>query len=347
MAATRKRERELMAVGAAGSVKLVARSTRGKRMESLVGEEAEADEEFWGQEAWEVVSSDSEFSSDKSDKDEFDSDFNDTESEEDEENEGIEAEGETRRTERAEKHRSAAAKSGAYREVVVKRKVVKKGGGGKGGVASEKSKPIEKEKKPVEKCSSTTNAYSSVPDRNVRASTKNKTKESTRLREEEEKEARMNRKKYQPVPKKKFRQEELLEDATKTELRNIAWLAEQKRLAEVKEQENKSAARPKKPLAWSYHSSRGGIHVLTFPDCAHFPAVLEQGRPEPRDRPICVITGLLAKYCDPYSGLPYATLDAYKEIRQQYGKKPPARLKDMCDVAIKGEYVEDVGAGWG
>ncbi len=346
MAATRKREQELMAVGAAGSVKLVARSTRGKRMDELVGEEAEADEEFWGQEAWAAVSSDSEFGSEKSDKDMFDSDFNDTESEEDEEKECIEAEGETRRAERAEKRRTTAAKSGAYREVVVKRKVVKKGGGGKGGVASEKSKPIVKDKKPIEKSTNaTTIAYPSVPDRNVRASTKHKTKESTRLREEEKKEARMNRKKYQPVPKKKFKQEELLEEATKTELRNIAWLAEQKRLAEIKEKENKSAARTKKTMAWSYHSSRGGIHVLTFPDCAYFPAVLEQGIPEPHDRPVCVITGLLAKYCDPYTGLPYATLDAFKEIRQRYGKRPSARLKDMCDLAIKGECVEDMGGG--
>ncbi len=333
MAATRKRERELMAVGAAGSVKLIERSTRGKRMEAMVGEEAEADEEFWGQKAWEADSSDSGFSSEHSSKDEFDSDFNDTESEEDEEKEGIEAEGETRRTERAEKRKSAAARSGVYREVV-KRKIGKKVGGGEGGVVSKNNKPLEK-------CSD--RVHSIVPNRSVRASTKNKTKESTRQREVEEKEARMNRKKYQPVPKKKFMQEELLEEAAKTELRNIAWLAEQKRIAEIREQEHKSAARPKKPLAWSYHSGRGGVHVLTFADCEHFPAVLEQGRPEPHNRPTCVITGLLAKYCDPHTGLPYATLDAYKEIRQQYGKNPPSRLEDICHTTIKGEYVEDVG----
>ncbi len=330
-------------MGAAGSVKLVSRSTRGKRMEALVGEEAEADEEFWGQEAWAAISSDSEFSSERDNNDEFDSDFNDTESEDDEEKEAVEAEGETRRAERAEKRKSSAAKSGVYREVV-KRKIVRNDGR-EGGVVSKKDKSIEKEKTLVEKSSST--VCSIVPDRSVRLSTKNKTKESNRLREEEEKEAKINRKKYQPVAKKKFIQEELLEEATKTELRNIAWLTEQKRLAEIKEQNDKTASRPKKPLAWSYHSSRGGVHVLTFADCKHFPTVLEQGRPEPRNHRTCVITGLLAKYCDPYTGLPYATLDAYKEIRQRYGNKPPALLDDKQDVTIKGEYVDNMGVGWG
>ncbi len=298
-------------------------------MEAMVGEKAEADEEFWGQKAWAADSSDSGFSSENSSIDEFDSDFNDTESEEDEEKEGIAAEGETRRKERTEKRKSVAAKSGVYREVV-KKKIVKKVGGE--GMVSTKNKPLER-----------SSGAQVILNRSVRATTKNKTKESTRQREEEAKEARMNKKKYQPVPKKKFLQEELLEEATKTELRNIAWLAEQKRIAEMKEQEHKAAARcPKKPLAWSYHSGRG-VHVLTFADCEHFPAVLKQERPEPCSRPICAISGLPAKYCDPHTGLPYATLDAYKEIRQRYGKNPPSRVEDMCRTTIKREYVEDVG----
>ena len=33
---------------------------------------------------------------------------------------------------------------------------------------------------------------------------------------------------------------------------------------------------------------------------------------------VCVITGLPAKYKDPQTGLPYANLDAYKELRKQY-----------------------------
>lgn len=33
---------------------------------------------------------------------------------------------------------------------------------------------------------------------------------------------------------------------------------------------------------------------------------------------VCVITGLPAKYKDPQTGLPYANLDAYKELRRQY-----------------------------
>ena len=35
---------------------------------------------------------------------------------------------------------------------------------------------------------------------------------------------------------------------------------------------------------------------------------------------VCAITGLPAKYRDPHTGLPYANLEAYKELRKRYPK---------------------------
>lgn len=67
LAADRRRKaKALEEAGAALSVKLHARSTRGQRISELQGEDAEADETFWGQGAWqEEEDGDSEFSSEE------------------------------------------------------------------------------------------------------------------------------------------------------------------------------------------------------------------------------------------------------------------------------------------
>ena len=44
---------------------------------------------------------------------------------------------------------------------------------------------------------------------------------------------------------------------------------------------------------------------------------------------VCVITGLVAKYKDPVTGLPYANLQAYREIRKKFpDKKLPDKKKN-------------------
>ena len=58
------------------------RSTRGKRITALEGEEAENDKLFWGNEVWNEVESEDESFGDVDildEPDEFDSDFNDSE----------------------------------------------------------------------------------------------------------------------------------------------------------------------------------------------------------------------------------------------------------------------------
>ena len=52
-----------------------------------------------------------------------------------------------------------------------------------------------------------------------------------------------------------------------------------------------------------------------------------------------MITGLAAKYKDPQTGLPYANLDAYRELRKQY----PAPAKETS--ATGGEAPADADAG--
>src|SRR5690242_2351750 len=97
MASLKRKQKELEEATAAQSVKINARSTRGKRQGELAGEEAEADQEFWGQDAWQE--DDSDYSSEAEEKDVFDSDFNESESSGDEEG-GDATEKELRKAER-------------------------------------------------------------------------------------------------------------------------------------------------------------------------------------------------------------------------------------------------------
>ena len=75
--------------------------------------------------------------------------------------------------------------------------------------------------------------------------------------------------------------------------------------------------------------------------------------PEPEGEGICVITGLAAKYKDPVTGLPYADLEAYRELQVQLrqggarslkkqhannaGKKPKRKRSGEADAATSSE----------
>ena len=63
---------------------------------------------------------------------------------------------------------------------------------------------------------------------------------------------------------------------------------------------------------------------------------------------MCVITGLPAKYKDPQTGLPYANLDAYKELRKLHpAPTPPAKEARATggEAAEGGEGGEGGGEG--
>lgn len=60
-------------------------------------------------------------------------------------------------------------------------------------------------------------------------------------------------------------------------------------------------------------------NFLIFTDVNNFPKAYfpTQKNLEP-EKPVCVVTGLPAKYKDPVTGLPYATIDAFKRIRAEH-----------------------------
>ena len=111
----------------------------------------------------------------------------------------------------------------------------------------------------------------------------------------------------------------------------MRWILKQQRLEdEAKEDEG----RPKqhKALASRYHSRRGYVDTIFFPDAYYLPPVLCQlpltadpkaeggragsGRSDDRR---CKITDAPAPYKDPLTGYYYADAAAFKELRKRYG----------------------------
>jgi YL1 nuclear protein len=251
MASLKRKQKELEEATAAQSVKINARSTRGKRQGELAGEDAEADQEFWGQDAWNE--DDSDYSSEAEEKDVFDSDFNESESSGDEEG-GDATEKELRKAERQDKAKEAAAGGGVYKEPV-KRKVGRPPGPRKPAVVAAPAPAASADadcagaaegEGAVEGATQQTAADAALAQaaaaaesamaasRSMRASTKNKTEVSIKVRQHEAKVAAQTKRVVAPEEKVKtdFTQEELLLEATETEHINANWVAKQRQLAE-------------------------------------------------------------------------------------------------------------------
>jgi hypothetical protein len=73
----------------------------------------------------------------------------------------------------------------------------------------------------------------------------------------------------------------------------------------------------------------GSYNTITFTEDDMMPSCFNQQEPsEPSSaEKLCCITGLPAKYKDPLTGKPYATIDAFKEIRRQHAKQSKKKEK--------------------
>lgn len=348
-AAERKRRaKELEEATATQSVKLNARSTRGRRGTNLDGEEAEADEQFWGQDAWKEDESD--YSTEKEEKDMFDSDFDESEGEEGGDSEADEKA--VRRAERLDTQRENA-RAAVYKEPAKKKRGrpskaelleratptvdTSKESQATGAVPPPSPRktvpPASPEKiikKPAPVAISKAQKGPSSPGtqkRNVRASTKKKTRTAQVKRDKESTiAAHVNEQKSAaaPVPKCTIKQEDLLAEAVSTEQLNANWLVQQRQLAdEGKIIEHNEANR--KPFSARFFSRRGCHSIVMFPQVDLMPAILQQRKqqkPEYPEPALCKITGEPAKYRDPRTGYFYADAAAFKVLRQRYKDQP-------------------------
>ena len=146
--------------------------------------------------------------------------------------------------------------------------------------------------------------------------------------------------------RKRFAQEELLLEAVlETEPENQRWLHGRKRIQDQYNRDkgpNAGGLRDKyrgKKIIQKFHSRRGCLITLTFPEMDSVPEILtrrQQRRPVLSEQPSsssskeilqqqqqqllshCVITGKRGKYKDPLTNYPYHDLAAFKELRRRH-----------------------------
>ncbi|XP_038907261.1 SWR1 complex subunit 2 isoform X1 [Benincasa hispida] len=280
------------------------RLTRGKRMTKLLDEEVEEDELFWNQDALKEDEVDDEYEEEPEVADEFDSDFNEDESEPEEEAEN-EADERTQTKKRLIFPGKTSSKNKNKKRVVSK---VEKPS--KDEASTDHSTPPEHHDTPDD----------TEVERTVRKSTR--TSVIVRQAERDAIRAALQAtmkpiKRKNPGEEKKMSQEEMLLEAAQTEIMNLRNL--ERVLA--REEEVKKRAIVHKAVYNGpriRYLSRNGCSYLEFSKGSSFQAELSTTSVPYPEKAVCVITGLPARYRDPKTGLPYATKEAFKTIRERF-----------------------------
>lgn len=279
------------------------RATRGKRMNKLVDEEIEEDDEFWNQDALKDEEDDTNYVEEKEVADVFDSDFDEDEPEPEEE-----AENEPDERKRPKKRLAFPGKQLPKKK---KKKVV--------------SEPDSSNEEEANVDQSTPQEDHEVPDdTEVEKTTRKSTRTSVIVRQAERDAIRAAlQATMKPIKRKKegeekrMTQEEMLLEAAQTEIMNLRNLERVlAREEEVKKRAIVHKAHFTGPLI--RYLSKDGYSYLEFTNGASFQSQIPTSAPPYPEKAVCVITGLPAKYRDPKTGLPYATKEAFKIIREKY-----------------------------
>jgi vacuolar protein sorting-associated protein 72 len=156
-----------------------------------------------------------------------------------------------------------------------------------------------------------------VSDRKLRRSTLESSKEIAMLREIAANSHKKRTKKIQ----KRFSQEFLLQEAKTTEEQNLASYAKMKQIEDDKKKVTWKKVVIKNPKIIETSNTDGCFFTFVG---TKLPYELSSTAPESIPKSICPISGLPAKYYDPLSKTPYATIDAFKQIREKYiAENPP------------------------
>ena len=128
-----------------------------------------------------------------------------------------------------------------------------------------------------------------------------------------------------------YTHEELLEMAKETEVQNVASLQG----IELREEEEKAKRRAlfkrgsqQGPMVRYYSGPLGTFlgftHADSLPPCLCSPPL-----PEPPSKRLCPVSGLQARYRDPVTGLQFATVQAYQQLKQRFHGCPPEELREL------------------
>ena len=274
------------------------RSTRGQRMNKLLEDEDSADEEFWNQDAFAEEEDDGQYESESEQADVFDADFDDDESSSDSEEVVV-----------ARERRKPALKA-------PERKTP----------AAPREKKSAAPRAPRGLDSSLAGSFqgdASTWDGGLRKSSRSGVKEVIA-----QSEAAREAAKARPAPKRnpnaepprQLTQAEILAEAAVTEVANLQDL---ERLLNIEEAVKKKAERVKKTYSGPSVRVRSkkvdGVERTTLETRmgATLPAPLGAPRPETPETARCAITGDVARYRDPRTGLAYRDAAAFAEIRRR------------------------------
>jgi len=124
-----------------------------------------------------------------------------------------------------------------------------------------------------------------------------------------------------PRPPSRFTQQQRLEEAARTEEKNLAdlramkdWEAESRRLGDQGVRRKRLEDRPRVRTVSKRGRTGEAISFVEFVGC-DLPEVLRRVRVVPPPRARCVVTGLPARYRDPRTGQPFATAAAFAQLR--------------------------------
>ncbi|XP_074574434.1 SWR1 complex subunit 2 isoform X2 [Curcuma longa] len=267
------------------------RATRGKRMTKLLDGEIEQDEVFWNQDALMEEENDENYEEEPEVADEFDSDFAEDESEPDDETEVV-----------------------AEDKLPVKKRLIFPGKTIPKKKSKKKDLPDDAEGERTVRKSTRTAVIVRQAEREIRAALQASMKPIKRKKEGEE---------------KRMTQEEMLLEAAQTEIMNLRNL---ERVLAREEEVKKKAVVHKAVYDGPQirFISRDGESHLEFIKGASFQNEITTTPVSYPEKTVCVITGLPAKYRDPKTGLPYATLEAFKLIRERFLKQEASRKQQQC-----------------
>ena len=296
-----------------------ARASKGNRMSRLIADEVDdedkedaADKDFYQQGFWADEEEDDDFNGDADDedgRDSFDSDFGDsTESDDDDDDDD----------EKKAKRAPAPKKKSVYKDPKLARKKEEAGGAS--------TKPMSKKRA---RSPATGEIVVEARSRgSLRASTQGASAEAEENRKRLEAAAAARREKLEAMGAKRgvelrrLTQAEILAEAAQTEIINRASLERMLRQEEdkrrvISRERNVDGPRIK------FHSKRQGetvTNTLTFTDMPIPPVINAAAAPYPPPQR-CAVSQAPAKYLDPLTGQPYATLDAFKMLRGRTGRR--------------------------
>ena len=131
----------------------------------------------------------------------------------------------------------------------------------------------------------------------------------------------------QQQQQKQFTQEQLLMEAVAdTEPSNQRWLlGRQRRLAASEAAVAAAPTASATMISVQWTSRRGALNTVTFGDMDKIPSIFTaspNGGSHTSNAPaVCAVTGAPARYKDPVTGIPYASTEAFRTLRERHRKE--------------------------